>query len=117
MKRPLHGLHLPCQYLRCRDGDTVEISLYGSDRIWAIRLIDCQAPDRGEPGRDEAKAHAEQLLENAELVTVSVPTPADPLHLLKNLTFDRIPARLWISDDETLGERMIKDGFAKHEEA
>jgi|GEM_PF-5076107 len=113
--RPPPGLCLPCRYRRCRDGDTVEISLPESKRRWAIRLKDCWAPEMNEPGGPAAKRRAEELLEEAEQLHVFIPAPGNWENLLANLTFDRIPGYIWLSDLETLNGRLIREGHATAE--
>ena len=113
MLRPPSGLSLPCRYRECRDGDTVVISLPGSDRQWAIRLIDCWAPEMSEPGGAESKAFAEHVLDNTENLHVWIPAPKHVTNLLKNLTFDRIPGHLFISSETTLSEMMVRAGKAR----
>jgi len=113
MRLPAYGLCLPCNYRRCRDGDTVEISLPGSDRRWAIRLIDCWAPETHEAGGPEAKAYIEQLLDRANgRLSVWIPAPRHVENLLRNLTFDRIPGRLFIGTDFDVSEAMVRAGHA-----
>jgi len=115
MTLPPYGLCLPCKYRRCRDGDTVEISVLGADRIWAIRLIDCWAPDRNEPGFKEAKAFAEEVLQDADHLSVYVPAPRDTRNLLANLTFDRVPGWLFVGTEDTLNAMMVHAGHATEE--
>lgn len=110
MPRPPAGLCLPVEIVRCRDGDTVEVSLRGSDRVWAIRLIDCWCKEtRGEEREQglKAKAYAEQLLSQCRNPHVFIPSPADIHNLLKNLTFDRIPGYIYLDGGSTLNQLMV----------
>jgi endonuclease YncB( thermonuclease family) len=119
MKRPPHGLYLPCSVHRVRDGDTVEISFPGSDRVWALRLLDCWAPETRGPTREaglEAKHFAERCIELAgNHVSVYIPAPSDPIHLLGAVSFDRLLGHLFLTDDNTLSEAMVKHGHATRE--
>ncbi len=106
--RPPYGLCLPCKLDHVRDGDTVVINLPGSGREWAIRLINCWCPELHQPGGKEAKAFAKTLLEDAEDLAIYIPAPTHVANLLKNLTFDRIPGRVFLDRYTSLGEELIK---------
>lgn len=119
MKRPPHGLSLPCSFVRARDGDTIEVCFPGSDRIWAIRLIDAWCPEVRGPERERglaAKEFAEKCLDNAAAsLSVHIPAPTDPVHLLGALTFDRIPGYIYLTDTDTLNGVLVKHGHATRE--
>ena len=115
MNRPPHGLCLPVEYRKCRDGDTVVVVLAESPRVWAIRLIDCWCPELHEPGGKEAKQYAEKVLSQCTHLSVFLPAPHDIHNLLSNVTFDRLPGYLWINDDRTLNEIMVAGGHATKE--
>ena len=120
MTLPPLGVCLPCRLVGFRDGDTVVVSsLTGAH--WAIRLINCWAPDRGEPGYDESNAHAEELLAASSQLHVYVPAPEDVykivqsgggVNLLKAVTFDRVLGWLFLAPDLTLNEAMVVAGHA-----
>jgi endonuclease YncB( thermonuclease family) len=112
MDRPAYGLCLHVKYARCRDGDTVVVSLVGSEREWAIRLIDTWCPELSEPGGKEAKVFAEQILTQCEDLAVYIPAPHDIHNLLANITFDRIPGHLFVSETKTLNVMLIEAGHA-----
>lgn len=113
MERPPFGLCLPCTFVRCRDGDTVEVSLPGSDHVWAIRLIRCWCKEMHEPGGREAKQFAEKILMQAgNTLSVFIPAPRDVHNLLRNLTFDRVPGYLYVNAEQTLNEMMVLGGHA-----
>lgn len=122
--KPAYGLHLPCQFVRARDGDTIEISFPGSTRVWAIRLIDtwCPETNRGpelerEKGR-VATAFARECCErNIDHLSVFIPAPTDPVHLLSALTFDRIPGYIYLTNENTLNEAMVRHGYAAKEKS
>lgn len=119
-ERPAYGLTVPVRIVRVRDGDTVEVSLRGSDRIYALRLIDCWAPESRGPERTRglaSKANAERLIAAArpDLIAVYIPAPKDSTNLLAALTFDRIPAWLYLDAKRTLNAEQVKGGFATKE--
>ncbi|MFH1184689.1 MAG: hypothetical protein V1755_06575 [Chloroflexota bacterium] len=112
MRRPPYGICLPCRLRRVRDGDTVEVSVLGSDRLYALRLIDCWAPESNCPAGKQSTAKAEELIGKAKALAIFIPAPHDPLRLLRSITFDRIPAYLFLSGSVTLNEAMVKAGHA-----
>ena len=116
MKRPPYGFSSPVKYLRCRDGDTVVVSLSGSNRRWAIRLLDCWCPESHKPGGTEATLYAEKLLSECSELSLFVPRPDNVFELLKSLfSFDRLLGHLFISKDQTLSEAMVEAGHATKE--
>lgn len=118
MTRPPAGLCLPCEFVKARDGDTIEVSLRGSERVWAIRLIDCWCAETRTRDAEEkakglaAKAFAESLISQAAGLHVFIPAPADIHNLLKNITFDRIPGYIYLDGGQTLNELMVFCGHA-----
>ncbi len=113
MLRPPHGICLPCRFVRVRDGDTVEVSVY-SGLVWAIRLLDCCCPELHEPGGPEAKAFAEQVLEEADAeLSVWIPAPRETTNLLKNLTFDRVPGDIYVGTERTLTSMLLGKKLAR----
>lgn len=115
MKLPPSGLCLPCRVVKVRDGDTVEIQLPGSEHVWAIRLLDCWAPELHKQGGPEAKEFAQNLVDDVDETHVWIPAPKQVINLLANLTFDRIPGHIFISTRETLSEVMVRCGHATKE--
>jgi len=116
MRLPPFGLSLPCRFRRCRDGDTVEVSLPGSDRIWAIRLLGCSCPELCEPGGAEAKGAAEAALDAADHLAVFIPAPKDPVRLLRSiLTFDRVLGHVFLDTETTLSDILVRGGFGTKE--
>lgn len=115
--KPPHGLCLSCQFVRAVDGDTVEISFPGSVRVWKIRLVDAWCPEtnRG-PEESRAKGRAARQFtrecceRNAEHLSVFIPAPTDPINLLSALTFDRIPGYIYLTNEHTLNEAIVKHG-------
>ena len=90
----------------------------GSERIYAIRLLDCWAPEvKGEqrPRGLEAKEFAQRCVETAgSRLSIWIPF-SDPLHLLGSLTFGRVQAHLYLTDNDTLSEAMVRHGYATKE--
>ena len=110
---------LPCIWRHCRDGDTVVISVQNpkknqlSSRHWAIRLIDVWCPEKHTPEGKKAKHACEMLLEEAGDLSVWIPPPKKIENILANLTFDRIPGYIWLGQDQTLNEVMIRRGYGQ----
>jgi len=113
MIRPEFGLCLPCRVRRCRDADTIEISLPGSDRVWAIRLAGIDAPERNTEAGKRAKAWVEGVLEEAaDQLAVWIPAPKKATHLLAELTFDRIVGDIWVGTERRLSQMLLAAGLA-----
>jgi endonuclease YncB( thermonuclease family) len=114
--KPTPGLMLNVAFKRCRDGDTVEVSLPGSGWIWAIRLINVWAPElhTGEQRQQAAagKCFLEDYLHSIDPpdLWLHVPVPQGS-NLLKNLTFDRIPGVLYAGDVE-INSLLVSKGYA-----
>jgi hypothetical protein len=125
---PPRGLSLPVEFVRARDGDTVEVRLHGSGMIRAIRLIGCWAPElkRGPDWSRKigyaAKEFAFETLAHADVgdLVLFVPLPNLPdgavgLNLLSFVTFDRIPAFLYVGPHQTLNRMLVEKGLASTE--
>lgn len=126
MKRPPLGLCLPCKVVRVRDGDTVEVTLVSGAR-WAVRLIDCWCEElrRGSPEQrargEAAKEFAQQSIDEARQLHLFVPAPDDVAKIVSEggggafahlFTFDRVLGHLFVADDTTLSELMVRAGHA-----
>lgn len=110
--RPRAGLCIPVRYLRCRDGDTIEVALPKSDYVWAIRLVDCWCPELRDKGGEEARAYAQSVLEDCEDLHLFVPLEPGA-NILKTLTtFDRLVGELWVSQTTTLNDMLVDAGHA-----
>lgn len=105
------------------DGDTVELTAVLGP-VWRVRLLDCWAHEtrRGpewvrERGR-AAAAYALDLLDDARQCWVWIPAPAagvldgEAVNLLSLATFDRILGHVFVSNDATLSELMVRAGHA-----
>lgn len=110
--RPRVGLCIPVRYSRCRDGDTVEVSLPQSAYVWAIRLLDCWCPELNKPGGREAKEFAESVLEDCEDLFLFLPIVSPITNIAKILSFDRLVGELWVSPTQTLNEMLVEAGYA-----
>lgn len=118
------GIWFPCELVEVRDGDTVVVQIREHGFEWAIRLIDTWCPELRSQNPDEreqawaAKAYAEELLDEADELSVFVPW--DVLareNLLKIATFDRIPGYVFVSPSQSLNELMVEGGFATKEKS
>lgn len=112
MRRPTPGLCVPVELHRVRDGDTVEVSLPSSSRVWAIRLLNCWCAEASTPEGQAAKQLAETLLANASGLYLHLPMPAHVEQLLRNVSFDRLLGSIWISEEQTLNEALVLSGHA-----
>lgn len=110
--RPPAGICVPVRYLRCRDGDTVEVSLPHSALIHAVRLVDCWCPELRQPGGPEAKEFAESVLEDCEELFLFVPLPPNMVNIARLFSFDRVVGQLWINQTQTLNEMLVAAGHA-----
>jgi len=115
-KRPLYGFCAPCRIIRVRDGDTVEISIAQSTWVWALRLLDCWTPEKNRATEKTAglaaKQYAIQLCAKAKKPSVFVPFTRHLANPLKFVTFDRVPAVLYLDDRHTLNGEMVRAGYA-----
>ena len=116
-KRPPFGLHLPCKLLEVRDGDTVVVTISGGYR-WPVRLKDCWAPEKHTPEGKAAKAKTEEILAKAEQLSLFVELDqaklaTEDVNILKLFTtFDRLVGHLFIDDENTLNEELVRAGHA-----
>lgn len=117
--RPPIGLTLRMEFVRARDGDTLEARVHGSAFVFAIRLIDVWAPELDSSdarlkrvaaaGRDFVTQRCKGGDSN---LTVFVPFKGTE-QPLKALTFDRVPAWVYVGDERvTLNEQLVKAGYA-----
>ncbi len=104
---------------RVRDGDTVEVRIQGGSLIWAIRLLECWAPELNTAAGKEAKKFAEEVLADVEdgggQLYLYLPGFVHLDNLLKNLTFDRLLGHVFISSEKTLSEAMVAARHATKE--
>lgn len=113
-----YGLYLPVAFHRARDPDTIEVKLPGSAFVWALRLIHCWAPETKSP-----RAADRDLCERGRAWLTNRCAGATYLDVailfrglqqpLKALTFDRIPAHVYLPGDPvSLSQQVVAAGFA-----
>jgi endonuclease YncB( thermonuclease family) len=110
------GFSGPADWVQCRDGDTVVVSLLGNDAdravMWPVRLLHCWAPEKNTPEGKAARNYAMKRLEqNGARVWLHCPPPEDPVKVLANVTFDRVLGWLWLGET-TLNELVVRAGLA-----
>jgi hypothetical protein len=124
-ERPESGFTAEVNFLRVRDGDTIEFVGIATSLRFAIRLIDCwcyETDDSDESLRTialEAKREAEALckLAGSELA-ITIPFDSDYFRFIRAQgrylnpfdlsTFDRIPGYVWIDQKTTLNQRLVE---------
>ena len=114
-KCPPIGICLPVEYVRCRDADTPVVRLPGSDREWAVRLLECWVDDA--PGNRATKAmvYADSVCRQAKSLRLFIPFEQDgkPIkHVMDMFTFDRVLGYLYVSETRTLNEAVVERGYA-----
>ncbi len=117
-QRPAIGLTVACDYVKARDGDTIEVRIRGSAFVFAVRLIDtwCPETDSADAGEKAVALMGKKFTDNRcksnNFLTVFVPLKATD-YPLKSLTFDRIPAYVYIGEEDvTLNEQLVAEGLA-----
>ena len=122
---PPLGICCEVAYMGLRDGDTPVVKLR-TGQAMAVRLIDCWAPEKNEPGGSEATAFLAALLGDLEPGELRLHLPPirdadgngilDITDLLKAQTFDRVPGSLWVMADvnrwENVSAVMVRHGHA-----
>lgn len=93
------------------DGDTIDIEIR---RTLRIRLLDCWAPERNEPGGTESTEHLRSLLEDPE---VTVWVPVDSRRVSDVWTFSRVLGHVWskADADKSVSELQVEAGHATKE--
>lgn len=115
---PPAGICVPVTYRRCRDGDTVEVSLRGSRWIWAVRLLECWVDDKADKEfREAATDYAHAVCQDSDDLRLFVPFDRNkPIkNLLDLFTFDRVLGWLYVASDQTINAMMVQMGFATKE--
>jgi len=118
MNLPPEGLCVPCTYDYARDGDTIVVVLR-TGQTCAVRLIDCWAPERRTKEGRAAKRFVEEWMDNTAMpLHAWFPLPGtgsdgrvDITDLLKSLTFDRVPGRLFVGTRD-MSEELVLRGYA-----
>lgn len=116
--RPSVGLCLLCKLVRGkdglppRDGDTLVVKGPVTGLEWAIRIQDCWCPENNTPEGKAATAYRNELLDMEQAVYVHISQMKFVNNLLKNITFDRIPADVYLKDGRNFATLMIQSGHA-----
>lgn len=112
MSAPTPGISLPVQLVRVSDGDTVVVRLGNSAYEWRVRLIGVWAAELNTIKGIEARAWLQNKMWASEHeLLLHVPLPRNPVNLLANLSFDRIPGYIW-AGEENLNEAIVAAGHA-----
>lgn len=118
---PPLGMCFQVELVRTRDGDTAVVRLRTGQEV-AVRLMEIDAPERNEEGGREANDQLYSILEAAEDLRLFIPPPPvgttgqlEVVDLLKALSFDRIPGKLF-ADSVDVGEELVRLGAAKRVE-
>ena len=110
---------VPALILRWIDGDTCEVKL---DQGWrlsrerqSIRLLNLYAPELGEPGGLEAKAHAESLAPPGSVVVLhSKAIGKTSLWGTAQESLSRTLGDIRLQDGRDFATVMVADGFGVH---
>lgn len=105
MRRPSHGLSLPCKVVSVHDGDTLtaEVTIRAN-----IRLIDCWAPELSEDGGKESRDRLSRIA-IGRTGTLFVPIGPKADNLADLLTFGRVLGHVWIDGQrQNLSELQIE---------
>jgi hypothetical protein len=111
IKRPPAGACFPAEYVRCRDADTVEVSIFGGSIVLPIRLLRCYAPELKTPLGAEAKRIAEKALLASEQLYIFIPRIGTNKPL-KHFTFDRILGHIFLDETLTLSDLLVSLNLA-----
>jgi endonuclease YncB( thermonuclease family) len=111
MPPPPHGIYSPCNLKYFRDADTPVVLLPSFTFDVPLRLIDCWASEERHVLGRRATEFARAAVAGKAL-GVWIPLPENVAKLLAGLSFDRVPAWLYLGDDDTLNERLVAAGHA-----
>ena len=112
--RPPHGSCLPVTYNRCRDGDTIEVSVTGA-LVWAIRISGIDCPEKRDHGGFEASDFTNRICDDADRLSLFIPCP-ERVNILKELSFDRVVGDIFVESSEHNGwvsDLLVDAGHAK----
>jgi endonuclease YncB( thermonuclease family) len=114
---PSPGLCVWMEYVKTRDGDTIEARLPGSAFVFALRLFEVWSPETDSRDSEQkrialaGKAFVQKKCEG-KMLLVYVPF-TQSVYPLKALTFDRVPSFVWVEGDKTsLNVQVVAGGFA-----
>lgn len=124
MNRPPVGLCIPCRSVKAIDGDTVEIVAV-TGLHWRVRLLDCwchELRSGGEELRAQGRAardFAQQSIDEARVCHVWIPggeeieqivAAGGSVNPLELTTFSRILGHVFVSDEATLSDLVVRAG-------
>lgn len=108
--RPPYGLHIPVELDHVRDGDTLVVRRLGSNWEWAVRLLDCWAPERNTKKGKAATEYLKRIIENEEL-SLFIPFSGVDRSLMELCSFDRVLGYVYTGKGD-LSDQMVKAGHA-----
>ena len=104
--RPTPGWATDAELVRVIDGDTADFRVTA---IVRVRLADCWAPEKHDPGGPESTRNLQALLAN-DKVTLWIPTHE---HVKDMWTFGRAVGWVWAGDSETsVNQLQVEQGHA-----
>jgi endonuclease YncB( thermonuclease family) len=116
MKRPPEGLTLRVELVKVQDADTIYVKRRGSRFVYHIRLDECWAPENKTEAGDRATAFARSVVAKAKKLYLTIglgKLNGDLVNVVGKLTtMGRVLGHIWIDDNTTLSEVMVKNGHA-----
>lgn len=111
---PVPGWTTPATVIRVIDGDTVEIEVR---RTLKVRLLDCWAPERSDPGGAESTEHLRALIEATDNEVI-LHVPLTSARVEDAWTFGRVLGALWPAhpidgDNRSLSTQQRAAGHAQ----
>jgi len=121
LPRPPFGLHTRVKVVRVLDGDTVECVGELLGKRFRVRILGINAPETRTRDQEEkqkglqAKHFLQNMLLDREGVSLLIPLPEKPEYdLLRSLlTMDRILGHLYLDDETSVADEMVKEGMAR----
>jgi endonuclease YncB( thermonuclease family) len=112
VRLPPIGLWLKCRILDIDDADTITVQGPITNLQWRLRIKDCWAPETKTEAGQRAADYARKLLCGETHVMVHIGNLKYAANLLKNVTFDRVPAVVYLLDGRDYATEMIRAGHA-----
>lgn len=111
--KPIPGWATTCELDRVIDGDTIDVRV---SRVIRVRLLDCWAPEKRDPGGPESTENITRLLGDGEL-TMLIPSDGDEVKDI--LSFGRALGWIWSKADADLSvnQLQVDQGHATKEKA
>ena len=108
---PSPCINLPCLVTDVVDGDTLTVEVRLPMRV---RLMDCWAPERNEPGGTDSTASLRSLAAGKRGILTVPLEHVDRID--KAMTFGRVLGDVWVTgDDESLAQQQVRLGHATKE--